>query len=519
MEKQIVEKCRKRLWLVILFSIVFSLVLFFLGDFAVISEKIGSTDLVINFGNSMSSQLATGNVTRFVNNETNHDPWSKEEIMKNISHHVADSCIGQYIYIHDLPSQFNVDILKNCRKLNKWFDMCPLIRNSGLGPRVKNQKGILQKNGWYSTNQFMLEVIFHNRMKQYKCLTSNSSLASAIYVPFYAGLDVGRYLWDYNSTVKDSLAIEMAKWVAAKPEWKRMWGRDHFFVAGRVAWDFRRENDANSDWGSKLMCLPESMNMTILTIETTSWSNEFAIPYPTYFHPSSESKVLQWQNKVRNTKRNYLFSFVGAPRPYNDSIRGEIISQCLASRRLCKLLDCSSDYKVCDNPVEVMKVFQDSVFCLQPPGDSPTRRSTFDSILAGCIPVFFHPGSAYAQYIWYLPKNYTKYSVFIPENGPRDRRESINDTLLKFTKEEILSMRNEVIGLIPKIVYGDPWGSKNKEFEDAFSIAVRGVLKRVEEVTKKMKDGKDPSIGFAEENSWKLKLSGTFEEHNLLQFC
>ncbi|KAJ0034215.1 hypothetical protein Pint_25628 [Pistacia integerrima] len=125
-------------------------------------------------------------------------------------------------------------------------------------------------------------------MKQYKCLTSNSSLASAIYVPFYAGLNVGRHLWGFNTSVRDSSAFDMVKWLKAKPEWKRMWGRDHFFVAGRIAWDFRRRREIDSDWGNKLMSLPESMNMTMLTIESISWSNEFAIPYPTYFHPSSE---------------------------------------------------------------------------------------------------------------------------------------------------------------------------------------------------------------------------------------
>ncbi|KAI3967736.1 hypothetical protein MKX01_039646, partial [Papaver californicum] len=34
-----------------------------------------------------------------------------------------------------------------------------------------------------------------------------------------------------------------------------------------------------------------------------------------------------------------------------------------------------------------------------PPGDSPPRRSAFDAVLlAGCIPVFFHPGSAYTSF-------------------------------------------------------------------------------------------------------------------------
>jgi xyloglucan galactosyltransferase MUR3 len=37
--------------------------------------------------------------------------------------------------------------------------------------------------------------------------------------------------------------------------------------------------------------------------------------------------------------------------------------------------------------------------------------------LAGCIPVFFHPGSAYVQYTCHLPKNYARYSVSIPEDN------------------------------------------------------------------------------------------------------
>ncbi|XVF65346.1 hypothetical protein PTKIN_Ptkin09bG0240700 [Pterospermum kingtungense] len=76
---------------------------------------------------------------------------------------------------------------------------------------------------------------------------------------------------------------------------------------------------------------------------------------------------------------------------YHNSIRGKIIDQCLASKNQCKLMDCKYGATNCDNPVNVMRVFRSSIFCLQPPGDSYTRRSIFDSILAGCIPVFFHP--------------------------------------------------------------------------------------------------------------------------------
>ncbi|XVF37857.1 hypothetical protein REPUB_Repub20aG0047200 [Reevesia pubescens] len=294
--------------------------------------------------------------------------------------------------------------------------------NSGLGPKVENPQGVLSDRSWFETNQFLLEVIFHHRMKQYKCLTNDSSLASAIFVPFYAGLDVGRYLW------------------------------------GRIAWDFRRQpgND-QSDWGSRLMSLPESMSMTMLSIESSYWSNDFALPYPTYFHPSSDSEVIRWQKRVmRSRKRRYLFSFAGAPRPsMNDSIRGEIINQCLALKKTCKFLDCKSGGNKCDTPVEVIK-------------------------------------------------NYTKYCVYIPANDIKDARVKNNEALPRFSKEQVLAMRKEVVKLIPKVIYADP-RSRLERFEDAFDIAVKRVLQRVEKVRKDIKVGKDPSVDFAIENLWKLK--------------
>ena len=100
-------------------------------------------------------------------------------------------------------------MLTDCRTLIKWIDMCPSLMNSGLGPMVENPQGVLSDRSWFETNQFLLEVIFHRRMKQYKFLTSNSSLASAILVPFYAGLDVGRKIWDYNTSVRDSSGYDV----------------------------------------------------------------------------------------------------------------------------------------------------------------------------------------------------------------------------------------------------------------------------------------------------------------------
>ncbi|KAK3204661.1 hypothetical protein Dsin_018707, partial [Dipteronia sinensis] len=96
-------------------------------------------------------------------------------------------------------------------------------------------------------------------------------------------------------------------------------------------------------------------------------------------------------------------------------------------------------------------------------------------------------------------------------NSVKDGRTDISRTLLGISEDEILAMREEVIRLIPKIVYGDLE-------EDAFSIAVGGILQRVENVRRRMKEGKDPSVGFAQENSWKSELSGTGRYHMFDQF-
>ncbi|KAJ6949144.1 hypothetical protein NC651_003223 [Populus alba x Populus x berolinensis] len=498
-EKPIIRKCcNNQLWLVILISFVLCFVLLCFDYSALTGNQDGVTAVLVgNYENSITTQKSESlQFTTGLNETLIRQPSKDQQSVKEKP--VADSCSGEYIYIHDLPRRFNQELIESCESITVGTErnMCPYLVNSGLGHEVENFEGVLLNKSWYSTNQFLLAVIFHNKMKQYKCLTNDSSLASAIYVPFYAGLDVGRYLWGVEASIRDQSSFDFVKWMVSQPEWKKMWGRDHFMVVGRISWDFRRKTDNESDWGSKLRFLPESNNMSMLSIESSSWNNDYAIPYPTCFHPSKDSEVLQWQDKMRRQKRPYLFSFAGAPRSdLQDSVRGKIIEECQASKNLCKLLECSYGVNgaiTCDNPANVMRLFQNSVYCLQPAGDSYTRRSIFDAILAGCIPVFFHPGTAYAQYKWHLPQNYSKYSVFIPVKDVKDWKAGINETLLRIPEERVMSMREEVIRLIPSIIYADP-RSRLETFEDAFDLAVKGILDRIDGVRKVIRDGGDPS--------------------------
>ncbi|KAJ0240252.1 Exostosin [Hirschfeldia incana] len=275
-----------------------------------------------------------------------------------------------------------------------------------------------------------------------------------------------------------------------------MSGKDHFLVTGRISRDFRRNSDNNSRWGTDLMLLPESQNLTFLTIERSPTShNEFAIPYPTYFHPTSAVEIRQWQDKIKLTNRTVLFSFAGAQRPsrnYKGLVRTQVIQQCKNSSTTCRFLDCDVKANICDDPISLTKHLESSVFCLQPPGDSLTRRSVFDSILAGCIPVFFSQGSAYKQYIWHIPNNSSEYSVYIPfkklRNGGKNKIEEI---LRRIPNEKVVGMRENVIRLVPKIVYTKQ-NRRHKQdeetLEDAFDIAVKGMIKRIEATRRESQD-------------------------------
>ncbi|XP_058095027.1 xyloglucan galactosyltransferase MUR3 [Magnolia sinica] len=417
----------------------------------------------------------------------------------------SDPCGGRYIYVHDLPPEFNDEMLRECKSLSIWTNMCKFTSNAGLGPPLENVKGVFSNTGWYATNQFAVDVIFSNRMKQYECLTRDSTIAAAVFVPFYAGLDISRYLWGHNTSVRDAASLALVDWLVKRPEWNVMGGKDHFLVAGRITWDFRRLTDSESDWGNKLLFLPAAKNMSMLVVESSPWNgNDFGIPYPTYFHPAKDSEVLLWQDRMRKLDRPWLFSFAGAPRPDNPkSIRGQIIDQCKKSK-VGKLLECDFGESKCHSPSSIMQMFQSSLFCLQPQGDSYTRRSAFDSMLAGCIPVFFHPGSAYTQYTWHLPRNYSTYSVFIPEDDIRKRNVSIEERLSQISPEEVKIMREVVISLIPRLVYADP-RSKLETLEDAFDVAVQAIIDKVTKLRKDIIEGRNDD-DFVEENSWKYAL-------------
>lgn len=407
-------------------------------------------------------------------------PISKEHLSSATNSSLPEECDSGRIYVYDLPRMFNRDLLSNCDDLDPWHWQCGIATNYGYGRRASEFDRVLPASlatAWYRTNQFSLEVIYHHRIMNHKCRTLEPESATAFYIPFYVGLAVGKYLFDPKSVQeRDFLCEILLMWLQDQPYWKRSNGSDHFIVLGRITWDFRRLTEPEKLWGSSFLNMPLMQHTTRLTIERApSDYYDIGVPYPTGFHPHSHTQILEWQNFIRTRNRSHLTSFVGATRvDIKNDFRGYLLNQCRKENVSCRLVDCALTQ--CSNgSTAILEALLDSNFCLQPRGDSFTRRSIFDCMIAGSIPVFFWKRSVFNQYEWYLPGELDSFSVFI------DHTDVINGTSVKevlegFNGRKIAEMKERVIELVPKIVYAIL--SEGLASKDAFDVAVEGVLER-----------------------------------------
>ncbi|OIW17351.1 hypothetical protein TanjilG_22463 [Lupinus angustifolius] len=391
----------------------------------------------------------------------------------------AATCDGSGpVYIYNLHQRFNIGLLKNCENLNIYTNMCPHVVNNGLGQPISTTTTTTSATtatpSWFATHQFIAEMIIHARLENHPCRTWDPSRALIFYVPFYGGLYSSSVFGETNHTLRDSLAVDLVEFLESQEWWKRNNGEDHFVALGRTAWDFMRTKEGPDFGANVLLNMPHVLNMSVLTVERNPWkgSNQIGVPYPSYFHPTMLIQMVAWQKRIREFERPHLFSFVGGKRKGLEKakVRDEIVKQCSESSE-CMLLQCGSGGSKCHEPMVVIEVMKNSRFCLQAPGDSFTRRSTFDSILAGCIPVFFSPHTAYTQYSWYLPQDTHTYSVFIHEKDACGKNK-IEQVLLNISNEEVKRMREVVINLIPRITYVHP-NASDVGFKDVVDVALQ----------------------------------------------
>ncbi|BBN16119.1 xyloglucan galactosyltransferase MUR3 [Marchantia polymorpha subsp. ruderalis] len=399
-------------------------------------------------------------------------------------HRQQQHCQGKRLYIYNLPRLFNLDILdRYCQNKTDYPEMCAKFVNSGMGFKLEHVMEPLE--AWYRTDQFSLDLLFHDRLKKYPCLTQDPETADLFYAPYYAGLDVTEFLFATEIQLRDKLTQRFLGWMMAQPSFVRLQGHKHLLLLGRIVWDFHR-TEVLSNWGNSLLKNGDVENMTALILERdpeASEAHQMAVPYPTSFHPKTDAELKLWQEKVASSNRDLsLVSFAGSPRRNKSKghvmyayLRDNLFEQCdksnLCTPLLCDEIDCQA------NPHLVTNLLLRSTFCLQPPGDSPTRKGVFDCLVAGTIPVFFTVHSAYNQYLWHLPKDGDSYSVLYDEDEVRDKGFDVMAALQQIPASKIKSMQETILHkIIPVILYDHIDRDPNKKTKDAIDVILDHLL-------------------------------------------
>ncbi|CAN6583570.1 unnamed protein product [Malus baccata var. baccata] len=367
----------------------------------------------------------------------------------------------------------------------------------------------------------MLELIFHRRMLKYPCLASDPQSTNASTSPTTPVSTPSSIFTapDYNSSSEQGLNLFDFLTQDDPISWYRHMGQDHFLVLARPAMDFSQPlgNDSLL-WRTSLLELPYFFNVTALMVEARAyifsqlslplpfsvshshhsicrlrpcWSGFYHVPYPTSFHPPNLSLLETWLQQARRSHRTTLMMFVGGNGIENNpNIRRSIRNECKNNTKannatsnnnlgrfgsggagytkLCNIVDCF--HGICEHDsIRFMRPMLQASFCLQPPSDTPTRRSTFDSI------------SAKAQYGRHLPEDqYGEFSVFIPKEDVVFKETRVLDVLRSIPRARVRRMKEKALEKIPRVMYkrhGSSVGLRAKK--DAFDLAIDSVLNKI----------------------------------------
>ena len=160
------------------------------------------------------------------------------------------------------------------------------------------------------------------------------------------------------------------------------------------------------------LTLPRSTVKVLWDGTGDSSSGILQMPCPSSIRWSSALDIFRFQRPWSDpySARPYLMSYVGSQ---NTPLKAKLISWCRQlGPPICGLLEADNGAfpqygDEAGRHVGTMRAAlllrKSSIFCLEPPGLSPGRKSQMDALLSGCIPVFFWDQLTHDQFLpWHF---------------------------------------------------------------------------------------------------------------------
>ena len=330
------------------------------------------------------------------------------------------------IYIYDLPASFNTDIEQYFAK-KRCYDASEFGNGQPL-PELSRTDGMMFRDTWHGT----LEPSIHHRLLHGPHRTLNPEKAHLFYIPYYAKLLL---TCSRKRPLDGALMQQLFSNLTDLPFLKQ--GRPHFMTVNMPE-AFAHPPEQAAWLRSVVLIVVEAHDAWRDERHLTGIRSPLIVsPYAAAGH-FTRTRAGQYALELFTEQRRIFVFLAAVNRPGKKllagSFRHDIVAQ-LNTRTVAsyeQFIKGHSGSSVIDElhfiPVpklncdptlttQVVGWMRHSVFCLQPPGDTNSRKSFYDAIVTGCIPVTFElPYVKHVTYPFERMLNYSQFTVRVPLN-------------------------------------------------------------------------------------------------------
>ena len=422
----------------------------------------------------------------------------------------------------------------------------------------------------WDTDQYSLASLLYERALAYRCRTHNPALADLFFVPSFKGLlSTMQKCAEPDSKVKllQRLQVPLPNGSSRAAGQQRhgtsgsggvlttleaRGGADHIILNPRSGMTWERFPYCELNMGSPSLgaalwlameahphngswVYPEGYCGKVcvdayrpqLLSEPLYWS----VPWTSTVHLDlSASPTPPWASQhTRSTLVAAHFGLVHQPilaRP-TLQLRQKLLEQCAAQPSRCRSVPpmmmrgvgCSG--AVCLSSERTALLYWDSTFCLQPGGDTITRKGIVDAMLLGCIPVLFHEGQR-AQWPWHWGRWVQSATMSLNQSAVRADKLDVVSALAAIPPARVSLLQANLRKHAHRMHYAAvdtsqlPSGLRGWSEPDAFEVILEGAWRvardaRLQTLGRQVMRSKK-SVGEMRARQWRLAMASGSED-------
>ena len=382
----------------------------------------------------------------------------------------------------------------------------------------------------YDSDMYGLGALVHERSLQYNCRTHDPSTADLFFVPTFSARDTGGRCAEENRTshrFAGGLArLRLPLTGSNQSVLEARGGADHVVLNARTARHWEQEpacelSLADSAFGSPIKLsaeapeqgrggwvYPEAPYLPRLMPE----GGYHSIPWTSTVHLDLDStRPFPWEARHERPIL-VIASFaitrwpaVQFPRPIHE-LRVALWNTCKAQQNLTRCTCASpqgssslqsqrllpngaidpASTEATRRPTPMRRIAQlysRATFCLQPGGDTVSRKAIVDALLLGCIPVLFHQGQQ-ALWPWHWGSWVDNATVLLDQEAVRSGKLDAIGTLAALDDAHVRAMQLTIAthghrmqySALDTAVLRHHGVLGDAQAEDAFDLALQGAL-------------------------------------------